>query len=38
MIRFAKALRPKVILLEQVKGLLSSKGSADRRGEVFEIF
>lgn len=38
MIRFAKALRPKVILLEQVKGLLSSKGSADRRGEVFENF
>lgn len=38
MIRFAKALRPKVILLEQVKGLLSSKGSADRRGEVFEKF
>ncbi|MFQ5432831.1 MAG: DNA cytosine methyltransferase, partial [Nitrospinota bacterium] len=30
-IRFADELRPKVILLEQVKGLLSSKGSAKRR-------
>jgi len=37
-IRFADALRPKVILLEQVKGLLSSKGSANRTGEVFEKF
>jgi DNA (cytosine-5)-methyltransferase 1 len=37
-IRFADALRPKVILLEQVKGLLSSKGKANRRGEVFEQF
>ena len=35
-IRFADAIRPKVILLEQVKGLLSSKGSGNRRGEVFE--
>ncbi|MBF0138663.1 MAG: DNA cytosine methyltransferase [Magnetococcales bacterium] len=37
-IRFAKMIRPKVILLEQVKGLLSSKGSEARRGEVFEKF
>jgi DNA (cytosine-5)-methyltransferase 1 len=37
-IRFADALRPKVILLEQVKGLLSSKGTASQRGEVFEKF
>jgi len=37
-IRFADTLRPKVILLEQVKGLLSSKGSANKRGEVFEKF
>lgn len=37
-IRFAKHLRPKVILLEQVKGLLSAKGENNRRGEVFESF
>lgn len=37
-IRFAEAMQPKVILLEQVKGLLSSKGSNNRRGEVFEKF
>ena len=37
-IRFAKALKPKVILLEQVKGLLSAKGPNNRRGEVFETF
>ncbi len=35
-IRFADTLRPKVILLEQVKGLLSSKGSENQRGEVFD--
>ncbi len=35
-IRFAKDMRPKVIFLEQVKGLLSSKGKNNRRGEVFE--
>ena len=38
LIRFAKALQPKVILLEQVKGLLSSKGICGLRGEVFEKF
>lgn len=37
-IRFAETLKPKVIFLEQVKGLLSSKGSDGRRGEVFETF
>ncbi|MBI4666156.1 MAG: DNA cytosine methyltransferase [Nitrospinae bacterium] len=37
-IRFAKSIQPKVILLEQVKGLLSSKGHTNRRGEVFENF
>jgi len=37
-IRFAEIIQPKVILLEQVKGLLSSKGEMNRRGEVFETF
>jgi len=37
-LRFAEALRPKVILMEQVKGLLSAKGPKQQRGEVFEIF
>lgn len=37
-IRFANVIKPKVILLEQVKGLLSSKGVLNRRGEVFEYF
>lgn len=37
-IRFAKELKPKVIFLEQVKGLLSSKGINNKRGEVFEKF
>ena len=37
-IRFAKILKPKVILLEQVKGLLSAKGPNNRRGEVFGLF
>jgi len=37
-IRFAKEWQPKVIFLEQVKGLLSSKGKNNRRGEVFEKF
>lgn len=31
-IRFAKKIKPKVILIEQVKGLLSSKGENNRRG------
>ncbi|MCD4829377.1 MAG: DNA cytosine methyltransferase [Candidatus Cloacimonetes bacterium] len=37
-IRFANIMRPKVILLEQVKGLLSSKGNTNKRGEVIEKF
>ncbi len=37
-IRFAKEIQPKVIFLEQVKGLLSSKSKNNRRGEVFEKF
>ncbi|MFZ1344173.1 DNA cytosine methyltransferase [Thiothrix eikelboomii] len=37
-IRFAKEIKPKVILVEQVKGLLSSKGKENKRGEVFEKF
>ena len=37
-IRFAEIIKPKVILLEQVKGLLSSKGEKNRRGEIFETF
>jgi DNA (cytosine-5)-methyltransferase 1 len=37
-IRFAEVLKPKVILLEQVKGLLASKGANDVRGEIFESF
>ena len=35
-VRFAKEMQPKVIFLEQVKGLLSSKGATQKRGEVFE--
>jgi len=38
MARFAAVFKPKVILMEQVKGLLSAKGSHNRRGEVFEFF
>lgn len=38
MARFAQVFKPKVILMEQVKGLLSAKGENDRRGEVFELF
>jgi len=37
-IRFAEIIKPKVILLEQVKGLLSSKGENNRWGEIFESF
>lgn len=37
-IRFADAFKPKVILLEQVKGLLSAKGPKEERGEIFELF
>lgn len=35
MIRYAEAMRPKVVLMEQVKGLLSAKDKDGKRGEVF---
>lgn len=38
MIRFAKHIKPRVVFIEQVKGLLSSKGKNKKRGEVFEKF
>lgn len=38
MIRFAKALKPRVILLEQVKGLLSAPDEKGERGGVFKKF
>lgn len=37
MARFAAALRPRMILIEQVKGLLSSRGQRGRKGEVFQL-
>lgn len=37
MTRFADALKPKTILIEQVKGLLSAKGFNGKRGAVFEM-
>jgi DNA (cytosine-5)-methyltransferase 1 len=37
-IRFAKYFEPKVILLEQVKGLLSAKDLNGKKGGVFETF
>lgn len=37
-IRFAKAIKPKVILLEQVKGLLSAKGPTGKVGDIFNMF
>ena len=37
-IRFARDLQPHVILLEQVKGLLSAKDANGKRGGVFESF
>lgn len=36
MIRYAEAMKPKVVLMEQVKGLLSARDAAGRRGGVFE--
>lgn len=38
MIRFAKELNPTVILLEQVKGLLSAKDESGKKGGIFESF
>jgi DNA (cytosine-5)-methyltransferase 1 len=37
-IRFAEYIKPKVILLEQVKGLLSAKGKKGDKGGVFNLF
>lgn len=37
-IRFAEYFKPKVILLEQVKGILSAKDKHGKRGGVFEQF
>jgi len=36
MSRFAEAFQPKAILIENVKGLLTSAGKKGERGEVFE--
>ena len=37
MVRFADVMKPKAIMIEQVKGLLSAKGHEGRRGEVFQM-
>jgi DNA (cytosine-5)-methyltransferase 1 len=37
-IRFAEVFKPKVIFLEQVKGLLSAKGQDGKKGGVFQTF
>jgi DNA (cytosine-5)-methyltransferase 1 len=37
-IRFAEYIKPKVIFLEQVKGLLSARGSEGDKGGVFSFF
>jgi DNA (cytosine-5)-methyltransferase 1 len=37
-LRFASLFRPKVIFIEQVKGLLSARGEKGRKGEVFDLF
>lgn len=37
-VRFAEALEPKAILIEQVKGILSSTGPKGEKGEVFRLF
>ena len=37
MARFAKVFKPKAILMEQVKGLLSAKDEHGNRGKVFEL-
>lgn len=38
MTRFAREFRPAVVFVEQVKGLLSSRGPKGQRGEVFASF
>lgn len=36
MIRYAEAMRPRAVLMEQVKGLLSAKDASGKRGGVME--
>lgn len=38
MMRYAEIIQPKVILVEQVKGLLTAKDRSGKRGGVFETF
>lgn len=38
MIRYAKVIQPRAIMMEQVKGLLTAKDLSGRRGGVFEQF
>ena len=38
MIRYAKVIKPRAIMIEQVKGLLTAKDLAGNRGGVFEQF
>jgi DNA (cytosine-5)-methyltransferase 1 len=38
MVRFAECMRPKVVLIEQVKGLLSAKGESGERRGVLDLF
>lgn len=38
MVRYAKAIQPRAIMIEQVKGLLTAKDLDGRRGGVFESF
>lgn len=37
MVRFARDLKPKAIMIEQVKGLLSARDENGKRGGVFEV-
>ena len=36
MIRYARAMRPRIVMMEQVKGLLSAKDTTGKRGGVLE--
>lgn len=36
-VRFAKAFQPKVIFIEQVKGLMSARGPSGEKGEIFRL-
>ena len=38
MVRYAKAIQPRAIMIEQVKGLLNAKDLSGKRGGVFEQF